>query len=457
MDLGIVARTGQVGLAALALASTGAYAQTAPAPASEEGLTLSGTVRARYEAIGGQVRPGINSEDELVSIRTTLFAEYRKGPIRIGAELYDSRAYGGDARSGLTTGEVNTFEPVQAYVGADLGSALGRGSRTSLQAGRFTLNLGSRRLVAADDYRNTTNGYTGLRVDFRGADGTQAVLIYTLPQVRLPDAPQAILDNRHELDGESFDLRLWGGLVSRPRVIAGATAELGYFGLAERDGPARPTRNRHLHSVSGRVVREPKTGRADFEVEAIYQFGTIRSSLAATAAELDVSAWFLHADAGYSFPGSLKARLSLEYDYASGERAGGSYGRFDTLFGMRRADLAPAGLYNAIGRANISTPGVRLELAPTPRIDGFITYHAIWLVEATDAFSTTGVRDASGRSGHFAGHQLDGRVRWWLVPQRLRGELNAVWLGKGRFLETAPNAPRSGNTRYVSVAVTTVF
>jgi hypothetical protein len=37
--------------------------------------------------------------------------------------------------------------------------AFGPGSKLGFQAGRFTLNLGSRRLVAADDYRNTTSGY----------------------------------------------------------------------------------------------------------------------------------------------------------------------------------------------------------------------------------------------------------------------------------------------------------
>ena len=134
--------------------------------------------------------------------------------------------------------------------------------------------------------------------------------------------------------------------------------------------PGQPaTRNRRLQTVSARVIREPAAGKADFEFEGIYQFGTVRASTAVAAPVLDVSAWFLHADAGYTFPGPLKARLSLEYDHASGDRAGGYYGRFDTLFGMRRAELAPAGLYNAVGRANISTPGIRLEVAPTPRLD----------------------------------------------------------------------------------------
>ncbi|MFC3098401.1 alginate export family protein [Alteraurantiacibacter palmitatis] len=430
-----------------------ASAQQAP----PDGLTLSGSVRMRYEALDGQARAGFGAEDELFSIRTIILAEYRENGFRAGIELYDSRAYGSQPGSAIGTAEVNTLEPVQAYIGYEVREPFGRGTALAVQAGRFTLNLGSRRLVAADDYRNTTNGYSGLRGDIRASNGTAATLFYTLPQVRLPDDRPSILDNKVRLDRESFDLQLWGGLVSRPRVVAGALVEIGYIGLTERDAPGRPTRNRHLHNVSARLIRDPAPGKADFEVEGIYQFGSVRSSLAADAPELDVSAWFLHADAGYTFPGPLKARLSVEYDHASGDGSGRSYGRFDTLFGMRRADLAPAGIYAQIGRANISTPGVRLEMAPTPRLDGFVAYRAMWLAERTDAFSTTGVRDPSGRSGSFAGHQIEGRVRWWLIPNLLRAEINGAWLGKGRFLEDAPNAPRTGNTRYVSIAVTAGF
>ena len=51
------------------------------------------------------------------------------------------------------------------------------------------------------------------------------------------------------------------------------------------------------------------------------------------------------------------------------------------------------------------------------------------------------LRDPSGRSGSFAGHQIEGRVRWWLVPKRFRAEINGAWIGKGRFLEAAPGLP----------------
>lgn len=418
---------------------------------------LSGSLRLRYEALDGQPRAGFRLEDRQLALRTTLFAEYRRGALRLGGELYDSRAYLDRPGSAIGPNEVNTFELVQAYLGADLGDALGRGTSSQIQVGRMTLNLGSRRLVAADDFRNTTNGYTGVRADLKLADATTATLIYTLPQVRLPDDLPSIQAGKVRWDRESFDLRLWGGLIARPKAVAGATAELSYFRLQEADAPATPTRNRDLHTLGVRVIRDPKAGRWDFEAEGFYQFGHVRANLAAAAPVLDVSAWFVHADLGYSFPGAARLRLSVEYDRASGDRPGGSYGRFDTLFGMRRADLAPAGIYNAIGRANISTPGLRAEIAPGKRFDAFAAYRAMWLADRTDAFSTTGVRDASGRSGGFAGHQVEARVRYWLVPGFLRGEINALWLAKGRFLRSAPNTPTAADARYVATGFTATF
>ncbi len=156
-------KTPLLGIAACAslLAASPALAQAG------DGWKVSGSARLRYEAVGGQVRPGFNASDVLINMRTTLFAEHRSGPLRIGGELYDSRAWGGDRATPISTNEIDVFEPVQAYVALDLkSSALGP---VTLQAGRAMLNLGSRRLVAADDYRNTTNSYTGLRLDLAPA------------------------------------------------------------------------------------------------------------------------------------------------------------------------------------------------------------------------------------------------------------------------------------------------
>jgi len=422
-----------------------------------DNLKVSGSIRLRYEALDGQFRPGFDARDDLVSIRSTLFAEWDTGIVRIGGELYDSRSYDTDPGSVLTTGEVNALEPVQAYLAADIDQPFGKGSKLVLQAGRFTMNLGSRRLVAADDYRNTTNGYTGIRADLRLADRTSATLFYTLPQQRRPDGLDDLRNNRIALDRENGSLRLFGGYVARPLGHRHVLAELGYVRLQERDQPHHPTRNRSLHSTSARVLAEPKAAKADFEVEGIYQFGTVRSGLTAQAPQLDVAAWFLHAEAGYSFARSWKPRLSVEYDRASGDGPGRKYRRFDTLLGMRRGDFAPAGIYGAIGRTNIETIGLRAEVTPDSRTDMFIGARALWAESATDAFSTTGVRDPAGASGRFAGYQLEGRGRYWLVPHALRAEINAAYLAKRGLLRDAPNAPGHGDTVYVSSAVTLSF
>lgn len=419
-------------------------------------ITVTGSVRLRYETLTGQPRVNLPPTDDQLALRTTLAVEYKALPnLRIGAEMFDSRAWLSEPGSAISANDVNTLEFVQGYVAVDLNPA--KGTRLTLQAGRFVLNLGSRRLIAADDYRNTTNGYTGLRADLKTRDGTSATLIYTLPQMRRPDDQAAVLANKPGLDKESFDLRLWGGLVWRPKTVFGATAEASYFRFQERDSPSQPTRDRDLHTVAARLIREPAGGRADFEIEGAWQFGGISENARPVARLLDVDAWFIHADAGYTFPGAAHLRMSIEYDRASGDGPGRSYGRFDTLFGMRRADFSPSGVLAAIGRTNIESPGIRAEVAPGKRMEAFVSYRPMWLAEKTDSFATTGVRDVTGKSGRFAGHQLEGRVRYWLVPGFLRSEVNAFWLAKGSFLQSAPNAPQVGDTGYLSMALTATF
>jgi hypothetical protein len=434
-----------------------ALATASPALADDGRLKLGGEMRLRAEAIDGQARAGFDSRDTLFSMRTRLQADYDAGAVRFGAEMFDSRAYGADPGTPLSTSEVNTFELVQAYVAGDVEGPLGAGSKLSLMAGRFLLNLGSRRIVAADDYRNTTNSYTGLRADLTAPKGIKATFIYTLPQMRRPDDPRDLRDNRPKIDRESFDAVLWGGLLSRDHMIGRAMLELSFYHFGERDSPRLATRDRSIDTFGGRIIAEPAAGRLDYEVELLGQRGSISRSLVANAGRQAVRANFVHADIGYSFRTAWKPRLSIEFDRASGDRAGGRYGRFDTLFGMRRADLAPSGIYSAIARANIVTPGIRFEATPSRRLDWFAAYRPMWLAADEDAFSTTGVRDAAGRSGDFAGHQVEGRLRYWLVPQRLRLEVDGVLLAKGGFLRQAPNATPKRWTRYGSFNLTASF
>lgn len=243
-----------------------------------------------------------------------------------------------------------------------------------------------------------------------------------LPQQRRPEDVPSLRRNSVAPDREGFDLVLWGGLLSRSKTIGRATVETSLFHRGERDRPGRPTRDRSLNTGALRVIAEPIAGGVDYEVEGIIPRGRISTSLAANAPRQDVAPWFLHGDIGYTFQGGWKPRVAVEYDHASGDRPGGDYERFDTLFGMRRADLAHAGLYNAIIRSNFVSPGARIEATPDKRTNLMASLRPFWLAARHDMFSFTGVRDASGRPGSFAGTQFDGQVRHHLL-KALRLEL----------------------------------
>lgn len=443
--------------AGFALVATSLY--TGPLAAAETStLTLSGSTRARYEFLDGQFRPGFDARDDAIALRTVLTADWRHGDWRLLGEVVDSRMYDTDPGSVVTGAEVNALEPVQFYLQREFREPFGAGSSASVQAGRFTLNVGSRRLVASDEYRNTPQGYTGLRTDLRTAGKAQWTLFYVLPQQRRPDDFASLRDNEFKLDHEGSDLQLRGVVAAKAGWLpAGATGEFGYVGLKEKDNAPRATRNRDLHNFSLRAFRDPAAGKADFELEGIYQWGDVAASTAPDAASLDVDAFFIHAEYGLTLARAWKPHLSLEFDYASGDGPGAAYQRFDTLYGMRRGDLAPSGIFGAVARTNIVAVGARAEFTPSPRLDLFGAWRGLWAADRRDSFSSSGVRDAAGTSGRYAGLLFDGRLRYWVVPQKLRAEVNAVWLFRGDLLRDAPNATGHGDTKYISVAGTWTF
>lgn len=113
---------------------------------------LSGSVRARFEAIDGQFREDAVNRDQVLPLRTTLFAEYDAGLVRFGAEFHDARAYFQRRGSSVGTDVVNAIEFSQYYARGDLGEALGSDSASYLKVGRMTMQLGSERLVARQGF-----------------------------------------------------------------------------------------------------------------------------------------------------------------------------------------------------------------------------------------------------------------------------------------------------------------
>jgi len=443
---------------AIVLSGTQARAQSLPpsnplqdaigAPAN---FTLRGTFRTRIEGIDGQFRPAPAPRDDmLLSFRTTLFAEYDAHDVRIGAELIDSRGYFERPQSTRGTTEINAFELGQAYLAFDLAGLFGSGAKSSITIGRFTQDVGSRRLIGRNQFRNTINAFTGVALDWQSAAKDTLRLFWTMPHTRLPTEPDRIRDNAVMLDRESADLQFFGGSFTKAGVLGGTLEVYGY-GLNERDSARYPTRNRRLFIPGMRVARAAKPDTFDYDLEGVYQTGTARATAAPSdRTDLDVSAYFLHAEIGRTFKATWLPRIAIQYDRASGDgSSAGKFNRFDTLFGVRRGEFGPTSLYGAVQRANLSSPAVRLEVTPVKPWDGFVAYRALWLDTATDSFAATGIRDRAGKSGKFAGHQIEARARYWVIRNLARFDGGVAYLFKSRFLKDAPNAPDAGNTRYV--------
>lgn len=431
---------------ALSLIPSAALADGAP-------FSIAASARLRVESIDGQFRPNAPTNDTMVSLKTTLEAEYDAGPVRFGAELWDARAWGQDSKSSAGTAEINALELVQAHVKVELGDKAA-GGHGMLTAGRFTLDLGGRRLVSRQRFRNTTNAFTGAHLGWTAKGGQKIDVIWAMPQVRLPEDAAGVRADRVVWDQESTDLIFFGVHGTLPHVFGGAIQPYA-FGLIERDSPDRLTRNRRLATVGARLFRAAAKGEWDHDIEATYQFGKVRRSTAVSdTTDLDVSAWLLHTELGRTLTGAWSPRVVAMFDAASGDgEKAGKFSRFDTLYGARRFEFGPNGLYGPFSRANIVSPSVRFEVTPSKRTDGFIAWRSAWAQNARDSFAVTGVRDASGASGKLAGHQIEARVRHWIVPGRLQVDTGGAVLIKRGLLRDAPNAPATGNARYGYVDV----
>src|SRR5690606_34385633 len=99
---------------------------------------------------------------------------------------------------------------------------------------------------------------------------------------------------------------------------------------------------------------------------------------------------------------AVEAPALAELDYGSGD-AGDSdrYERFDSLFGPRRSDFGPTGIYGPLGRDNVISAGLRVSVKASERFDAHLSWRANALASLTDSFARTGVRDPDGQSGRF--------------------------------------------------------
>jgi hypothetical protein len=416
------------------------------------GFDFSGVQRTRYETLDPQFRAGFDGSDKAFALQTSLVFDWRRGSWHVGGEIMDSRSLGVDESSFANGTTTNTLEPIQAFVAW-------QHDASTFRLGRVTQDLGKRRLVGRNRYRNTTNSFTGVDWSWAGAAGRAARAFYWVPMRPLPSDQESVLDNEYEHDSSLRGAHIAGFFYQFPAFSNEHRLE-SYVFDAKAEARADPAIAFDLVTVGARAFRAPQPAEWNYEVEAAFQHGESGGTVGGVARnDLDHRASFLHFEIGYQFDAPGAPNLLFQYDVATGDEdpAEASVERFNTLYGPRRFDFGPTGIYGIANRSNIDSPGVRLTFRPAPRWQAMLAYRALRLEAVRDAWVGSGWRDASGAAGDSIGNHLEGSFTWATIPDRLSIETGFGRLWAGRFAEQTAGAAFRGDPQYFYAAVTTSF
>jgi hypothetical protein len=334
--------------------------------------------------------------------RTRLYLGVRNriDPLRFAVELQDSRRF--QSRFAPTDRDTNHAEFIQGFAELHFDEVLkvdprGNARPLSIRYGRQAFELLDRRLMARNEWRNTTNTFEGTRVSLgQDSNDWQLDLMSFHPLIRLLE----------DTDKADKDMR-FNALVAHWRRWARLTVEPHYFYLKQDASAANGNRAREIHAPGVRFYGKTASNAINYELSVMTQFGD--------EGALDHEAYGYTAEVGYTWlEHPWRPRLGLFYGYASGDKdpLDQESNRFERFFGFGRAWSANEyAVYE-----NMHAPKVRLDFQPIQGVRVDIGYNAYWLASSRDRFNsilggTSFNRDTSGASGDFVGQEVDARVR----------------------------------------------
>ena len=389
--------------------------------------------RSRAEHLTNDFRIGEKSATRALVERTRLRIRLGKNtdPARVLVEMQDSRGLLQDKPFFYEDNHTNTFDFLQLKADFLLDELI-RGKPVELHVGRFTIDLGNRRLVARNNMRNTTNAFDGIHLDLGSNSSNQLDVFITRP----------VLINPTSLDSSARNGYFWGSYYQE-RLNPNTNIDFYYLGLHD-DG--RLGYEATYTTLGTRLNKSGMRGQFNYELESAWQFGSTNN--------LSHSAHFQHGSFGYTAPLRWEPNLSVNYDYASGdsEPRDKRFGTFDTLFGARSFELNSTGIYGPFLRSNLHTPGLNLQLRPKTKLQIEVSYRLFWLAQPTDHWVDSGLHDPTGNSGSFLGQQIEAKLRMD-VQDYFHVEFGYAHLFKGDYLARVPMSPATPNSNFVYAAV----
>lgn len=375
--------------------------------------------RTRYEWRNNDIRRIEGGEDNPIFLRHRAWIGIRDilDPFRFAVEFQDSRVV--NNKHAITDQERNEYDLLNAYGELYFKKGLGVDDQNQdrpirFRVGRMAYETTDRRFIARNEWRNTTNTFEGFRLNLGRDVNDWELDLFGLQPVRRLQTKFDVANDHLWFFGAIGHWRRWSDIITIQPYYMGQKQ------TANPDGFTATNRlDREIHMPGFRAYG--KAGNLfDFDVSYNHQFGY--------SGPLRQDAQGYTVEVGRTHEHPWKPRLTGFYGYASGDRDpnDGVDNRFDRFFGFAR----PWSADHYVVYENLKAPKIRFDLQPMQKIGFELTYGWYFLASKRDRMfdvldgniSNTVQdpgfnRDRTGKSGDFAGHSLEGRVRYQVTPK----------------------------------------
>lgn len=413
-------------------------------------LDIGFEYRARYESRQNDFRRAQENIDDPILLRSRAYLGLKNilDPFRFAVEVQDSRRNhsdyndSADRRLSNDPKDIDHADFLQAYLELYFKESifgkddLGNNRPFWVRGGRLAWEDLDRRLIARNEWRNTTNTFQGIRANIGEKKNDWQLEAFAVQPVQRFANQLDQVDHAQKFYGLVGDWRGWSEYV---------TIQPYFFYLkqngsrVEYDGNGTAYSDRSVYSAlrqtQAQVDREINTGGVrvygvipgtqwDYDASYSKQWGEVQRYIGSLATgryiNVDHDAYAYTAEVGYTFnKHSWKPRFSGSYGVASGDKVSGTTATdtsdnqgFDRLFGFAR----PWSNNDYIQMNNIRAAKIRAEFDPkVPFLDnvkvdtGFSWYR---LDSATDRWAAAGLQDVTGNTGKDLGKEFDVRVRF---------------------------------------------
>lgn len=370
-----------------------------------EWMEFSLSQRTRFESSS---HPWHSFQSDKTNVQVPLQSRIRLGATNENFgfifEGQDSRTYF-NAPNDLAGGVlINTFDVLQLFTSATLKNIADTGLRGDVHLGRFTMDLGSSRLIGRNGFENTTFSFEGGHFSLTAENSWRLRTFLMSPVQRY----------LNQADESSRNRLMWG-VDFEGKVTDWLNSEWYYLGVNDNK-----TALHKAFSVFGtRAYLKPiQTAKLKKEFGAVdYDFETT-AEVGETGAK-DFFAYYGHAELGYTFNTTWFPRLMAEYDYSSGTKNpnGKMNNTFERLQGLR-INLFITSLFGPMFQSNLEYGGLRLVTQPTDNVKLNLKHHVWYLAEGADAMDGSNMpgkarlQDKTGNSGRYLGQDVEFTASW---------------------------------------------